>query len=210
MKNIVLENHLFYNAFKEKFARETYLDNIKGFSRRYNTTKIRISSHALEIESGRYNDTDRDLRICNWCKSSMGIDVVEDENHFLFECDLYASLRSKLITRLNNTPHISSDTEFSLKLDNKNLKLNFMNLLSPYTTLNINDCSIDSFNYHHKVLQNVNIKIITPKIESHIYRRSYIINCICTFIDKAYEKRQKYINQMQEINARQNTIIINF
>ena len=204
----------FYNSCKQKFAREAYLDNSKGFSRRYNTTKIRISSHALEIESGRYIDTPRDLRICNWCKCSMGSDVVEDENHFLFECDLYASLRSKLITKLNNAPKIeqstTSNTEFTLKIDNKNLRSNLMTLLSPHTSLSFNDSNTDAFNYHHKVLQNVNIKVITPIIESYIFRRSYITNCVCTFISRAYEKRQKYVNQMQEINARQNTIVINF
>ena len=144
----------------------------------------------------------------------MRSDVVEDENHFLFECDLYASLRSKLITKLNNAPKIeqstTSNTEFTLKIDNKNLRSNLMTLLSPHTSLSFNDSNTDAFNYHHKVLQNVNIKVITPIIESYIFRRSYITNCVCTFISRAYEKRQKYVNQMQEINARQNTIVINF
>ena len=47
----------FYNHCKHKFSREAYLDTSKGFSRRYNTTKIKISPHDLEIESGRYNMT---------------------------------------------------------------------------------------------------------------------------------------------------------
>ena len=204
----------FYNSCKQKFGREAYLDTSKGFWRRYNTTKIRISSHDLEIESGRYNMTPRELRICNWCKCSMRTDVIEDENHLLFECDLYAGLRSKLITRLNNAPKIESiiplDTECTLKIDNRQLRPNLMKLLSQHTSPNFNDTSTDAYNYHHKMLSNKNVKIITPEIESLLHHCSYIINCVCTFICHAYETRQKYIKEMREISTRKNTIIFNF
>ena len=49
----------FYNTIKNKFAQESYLDTVKGFSRRYNTSKLRISAHNLEIEQGRYTNTPR-------------------------------------------------------------------------------------------------------------------------------------------------------
>ena len=63
----------FYHQHKSKFAREVYLDETKGFSRRYNTTKLRISAHELKIERGRYSDIPREDRICNWCNISMGV-----------------------------------------------------------------------------------------------------------------------------------------
>ena len=44
----------FYHSVKEKFYKEPYLDICKGFSRRYSTTKLRISAHKLQIEQGRY------------------------------------------------------------------------------------------------------------------------------------------------------------
>ena len=70
----------FYHSLKNKFAREMYIDCVKGFSRRYNTTKLRISSHDLEIERGRYDDTPKELRVCNWCNTSMGQKIIENEN----------------------------------------------------------------------------------------------------------------------------------
>ena len=112
----------FYNACKNKFGRETYLDVTKGFSRRYNTTKFRISSHDLEIECGRYNNIPRESRMCTWCQLSMGAEVVEDENHVLQNCDLYAGLRTKLITRLNNTPEHQSESLSQLTINHESLK----------------------------------------------------------------------------------------
>ena len=93
---------LFYNEQQSKFAREIYLDVTKGFSRRYITTKLRINSHDLEIESDRYYDTPRECRVCHWCNTSMGVKKLEDENHMLFDCNLYAELRAKLVLKLNN------------------------------------------------------------------------------------------------------------
>ena len=61
----------FCHLHKHKFAREAYLNGIKGFSRRYNTTQLRISVYDLEIERGRYKNAPRDERICTRCKTSM-------------------------------------------------------------------------------------------------------------------------------------------
>ena len=44
----------YYHSVKTKFCRENYLDLVKGFSRRYSTTQLRISAHDYEIERGRY------------------------------------------------------------------------------------------------------------------------------------------------------------
>lgn len=50
-------------------------------------TKLRLSSHRLAIETGRYNNTNRENRLCPHCKTS-----VEDEFHFLFLCPLYINI----------------------------------------------------------------------------------------------------------------------
>ena len=76
----------FYHTHKTKFARETYLDEVRGFSRRFSTTKLRISSHNLEVERMRYTKSPKETRICHWCKISMGANNIENENHLLFEC----------------------------------------------------------------------------------------------------------------------------
>ena len=204
----------FYHKNKNKFAREIYLDVIKGFSRRYSTTKLRISAHNLEIERGRYTGIAKESRFCTWCSTSMGMDVVENENHCLFDCDLYAKLRAKLIERLNKTPsifeNISHELPSNLSLNSLLLRQNCMKLISPYTINNLNDAKTDTFNIHHKVLHNKNLKLTTPDIDSSIERRSYIVNCVSTFIYRALEKHQEFQNSMREQKCLPNTIVINF
>ena len=50
-----------------------------------------MSSHKLNIETGRWNRTPREQRLCNKCNE------LEDEFHFLFECKLYDSVRGKYL-----------------------------------------------------------------------------------------------------------------
>ena len=87
----------FYHSIKHTFNREPYLYLCKGFSRRYSTTKLRISAHDLHIEKGRYSNTPREQRICAWCQISLGVETIEDESHVLYVCDLYSKQRSKLV-----------------------------------------------------------------------------------------------------------------
>ena len=205
----------FYNTVKSKFARETYLDVIKGFSRRYSTTKMRISSHDLEIERGRYNNTPRDKRTCHWCKVSLGSEIIEDEKHVLHICDLYADLRTKLITNLNKSPTIQSintaDAQFQLNIDNHTtLESHLMSILSPYKTHEVNTTSTNMFNFHHKAITNCFTTIGTEERTAALHRRTYIINCIGTFIYHALEKREKYMKDLQKHETYLNTITINF
>ena len=68
----------------------------------------------------------------------MGECIIENENHLMFECDLYASQRAKLISRLNSLPETCTNSQHNLPLilniDNTTLTANFITLLSPYTT----------------------------------------------------------------------------
>ena len=74
---------------------ESYL-YINNFEHRRAITKIRTSSHNLEIETGRWNNVSRDLRICKNCT----LDEVEDENHFLFDCRMHVTERAELINTI--------------------------------------------------------------------------------------------------------------
>jgi hypothetical protein len=65
---------------------------IKNFENRRAITKLRTSSHKLEIETGRYNNIPRDQRICKNCT----LNKIEDENHLLFECHMHGIERKKL------------------------------------------------------------------------------------------------------------------
>ena len=204
----------FYHTNKMKFAREVYLDDCKSFSQRYSTTKLRISAHNLEIERGRYSNTQRSERICKWCNTSMGLKILEDENHMLFECDLYADLRAKLISQLNKSPpihdSISNVQSLNINISTKTLKSSFMKLLSPYTVINLNDSPTNALNIHHKTLLNKNLKCPSPEVISSIHRRSYILNCISTFVCRAFIKRQNHEASLKENLFLQKTITINF
>ena len=190
------------------------LDECKSFSQRYSTTKLRISSHNLEIERGRYSKTQRCDRICKWCNTSMGLKIVEDENHMLFECDLYADSRRKLISQLNKSPPIhdsvSNDQSLNINISTATLKSSLMNLLSPYTVTNLADSPTNTLNIHHKNLLGKNLKFPSHEIMHSIYRRSYILNCVCTFVCRAFKKRQKHETSLKENLFLQKTITINF
>ena len=133
----------------------------------------------------------------------MGATIIEDESHMLYECDLYEDKRAKLITRLNRSPPIQNihpnNPELTLFIDQQALRTNLMNMLSPYKTSNINDI-------HNKPLSIKPTALIEQKLD---YRRSYILNCICTFICHAFEKRRKFVHELQHQYEIQNTITMN-
>ena len=67
-------------------------------------TRLRLSSHRLEIEAGRWhkpNPIPVNERKCQICH------VLEDEFHFLFKCSLYNDIRKQYINRYYwNRPNI--------------------------------------------------------------------------------------------------------
>ena len=54
-------------------------------------TRWRLSNFDLHIEKGRYNQTPRELRLCNSCQQGR----IEDEHHVIFDCSLYKDIREK-------------------------------------------------------------------------------------------------------------------
>jgi hypothetical protein len=81
--------------FKTEFRFEKYLQAVVCNSHRVALTKLRISSHNLHIETGRYTGVDRHLRVCAKCNMS----VIENEYHFLLVCPYYSDLRSTHLPR---------------------------------------------------------------------------------------------------------------
>ena len=90
-----------YCQFKLNFRKEPYLDLISDYFDRANLSRIRISSHHLEIELGRRKNVDRSDRICKWCNISLGINIIENETHFVNQCDLYAANRRITINKIS-------------------------------------------------------------------------------------------------------------
>lgn len=77
------------------FHYQTYLDKLNIAKYRKQLSRLRVSSHRLEVEVGRWAKpnkipyVDRKCQICN---------VLEDEFHFLFVCPLYDDLRKSYIS----------------------------------------------------------------------------------------------------------------
>ena len=70
--------------------------HINNFQHRRAITKIRTSSHKLEIETGRYENINSDQRFCKNC----ALNEIENENHFIFECRMHVSERIELFNTL--------------------------------------------------------------------------------------------------------------
>ncbi len=110
-----------YALFKDTFNYEDYLDFTVDYKKRKNVTKLRISAHKLEIESGRYQNHKKGKvrvqakdRVCKFCSSSQ----VEDEKHVVMYCNNYADDRRILFKLLQNIfPGVScldEDEQFNL------------------------------------------------------------------------------------------------
>lgn len=90
---------LFYRSISS-FEYQSYLDFITVKKFRVALTRLRVSSHRLEVETGRWHkpvSTPFDNRKCQFCN------VLEDEFHFMFICPVYTDLRENYICRYNRT-----------------------------------------------------------------------------------------------------------
>ena len=59
-------------------------------------TRLRVAAHRLEIEAGRWAKPHRTPVVDRKCKFC---ELLEDEYHFVMECDLYSDLRKQYIPR---------------------------------------------------------------------------------------------------------------
>ena len=84
---------LFYRNIAD-FKFKPYLNIINLSKYRKEMTKLRVSSHRLFIETGRWTkpSTPIDQRICYQCNK------LEDEFHFIIECELYKDIRATYIS----------------------------------------------------------------------------------------------------------------
>ena len=85
---------IFYR-FISNFNYHEYLDVVKVKKFRNALVRLRVSSHRLEVEVGRWNRqrveyAERKCRVCN---------KLEDEYHFIFECTIYEDLKRNYIPR---------------------------------------------------------------------------------------------------------------
>lgn len=78
--------------------------------------KLRTSSHDLEIERGRYSNTERNQRKCKLCNTE-----IETEYNFVLKCPRLTSLREKYIpSKFYQSPNIS---KFNILMSSKNVDI---------------------------------------------------------------------------------------
>ena len=97
---------------------ETYFTIVNNTKNRTTLTKFRLSNHTLMIEKGRHQNIDKNLRFCPFCPTR-----IEDEMHFLLECECYAIHRKELFNTINEKVK-----DNNIQLRNKKGKL--INLLT--------------------------------------------------------------------------------
>ena len=101
----------FIQSLKTEHKPETYL-NIHNFEHRRAITKLRTSSHKLGIETGRWNNIDREKRVCDNCL----LNKIEDEAHFLFECHMHIQERHILFEKLQTIGKVNINPNNTLTL----------------------------------------------------------------------------------------------
>ena len=89
----------YYEKIKTTFEYEPYLDILANSASRRALTQLRMCSHNLEIEFGRFNNISRENRLCKLCNMKS----VESEFHFLLCCPKYNHLRSKYLKKRYTT-----------------------------------------------------------------------------------------------------------
>ena len=86
-----------YALYKSQYVSEKYLDLISNPKYRVAVSKLRASSHNLEIERGRYTrpKVNPENRLCPLCY------VVDNEIHFVVRCRINETLRITLWNKIN-------------------------------------------------------------------------------------------------------------
>ena len=117
----------FYYTVKQHYSPSAYLDLSRRNPSRKALVKLRISSHKLRIETGRYDKIPREERLCNLCNSNK----IEDETHFLLDCPRYSSIRDMFFSK------IESKIPFLRLLSHETLIAHLMNSTDYYINIQL-------------------------------------------------------------------------
>ena len=129
-----------YVKFKEEFRVEPFLTaNIPKWKRSL-LSQICCGTLGLRIESGRFNKTPLEHRICQLCKSG-----VEDEFHFLFKCAAFQTERADLAVKIPAmSGEITNTEQFQLLSNQPYVFANFISILWNKRTELINNRVYDN------------------------------------------------------------------
>lgn len=109
-----------YCRYKHECLFESYLENIPVKKYRIALSKIRLSSHDLAIETGRYENTPREHRLCLFCNMNM----IESEYHFILVCPFYIDIRKKYFKTYYNRWPTLQKFELLMSSNSKSTQIN--------------------------------------------------------------------------------------
>ena len=104
-----------FKKVKKRFEPEIYLFEITNFKHRQAVTKLRISVHKLTVDTGRYNNSTYNDRLCTFSD----LNELGDGHHFLMSCRniKLLSLRSKFfedLYKINSSFKLFSSEELDV------------------------------------------------------------------------------------------------
>ena len=85
-----------YILYKNEYLTEPYVECVINRAHRSALAEFRCGILPLNVETGRLSAIPLEFRLCVFCVDN----VVEDEYHFFFSCNLYNDLRSSLFDYL--------------------------------------------------------------------------------------------------------------
>ena len=89
----VIQCILYKHVLKNDRLVQPYLNQgIRAKYKKY-ISKFRLSAHSLNVETGRYDSTIRENRLCTKCNLA----DIEDEYHFILKCPYYTDIRNLYI-----------------------------------------------------------------------------------------------------------------
>ena len=89
----------FYKTFKGCFKPEYYISHINNRNQRAWLSRLRTSSHRLEVERGRYTGVPFNQRICKYCPPE-DRGHIDTEAHFLLDCTSFENQRRCFLARI--------------------------------------------------------------------------------------------------------------
>ena len=136
-RSTILETYAFYKSY---YVTEAYLDLISNPKHRIAVSKLRASSHNLEIERGHYTRpiTNLEERLCPVCYD------VDSEIHFVTRCRINENLRFPLWNKIKMIQPAFS------KLDDKGKFWNLMSNSDPTTLSWFGKYVYQSFNIRNE------------------------------------------------------------
>jgi hypothetical protein len=113
----------FFTQLKDNFEMSDYLHVMKNPLHRSALTRVRLSAHKYPIETGRYQNINREDREC-----PLGCNALGDEEHYLLSCahPFITKIRKPIMERLeslNPTLHT---------MDNKTICKTILNNKDPF------------------------------------------------------------------------------